>query len=698
MIGIKEENLLKEISIKPRTLEELSKLMNLSERSIRYKIKDLNDFLKDEKIEIEVILKKNIVEMIGDLNLLDKITFSKFNSYIFSQDERLEVLTNMLFFSEKKFQIEEYQDLVGISESTFKKDWKLLREKFDDLDIKIINRKYYTALEADEENIRNNLLKNIVKYKINSNNLILTNKIINMLIDNYFKEINFNDLENLLEEISRKLNITMSDDAYNIIKFNLAIALKRIEQSPLDIKNIKNIEFLKSTEEYKLVSRVLENFNSLFKKKSNLSEILNMTEYLLGSHSYNFKYSFYENWIHIESIIDKLIKSIGEDLEVNFQKDSELFEGVLNHIKPMIYRIRKGIKLENTITREIIEESPKIFLSLKKNIGILENFIKCKVDDDELSYLCVFFKLALKKHYPNSIPKAIIVCSFGYGISRVLEARLKDKFNISIIETLPQNKLTEEKIIEDEIDLIITTTSLENANLSVPVLKVSPLLGAEDIELLKKYGLKDLKVSEYYSSLMNIINKNCDIRNEEELKREISILLGLNMGNKLNMGEENKEFIDFINMKNIKVMEEISSFEEGIKIAGEMLIESGYITEDYIKSCIKAFNDQGAYMIIGGNTVLPHSDNFKSVIKTGYSFLKLKKPIIVEQDDENLLNIENIILLASSDGKNHRNSLLDLKNMIDKYKLEKSIHNCKTEKELLKKLNDVNSKKNGGQL
>ena len=362
MIGIKEENLLKEISIKPRTLEELSKLMNLSERSIRYKIKDLNDFLKDEKIEIEVILKKNIVEMIGDLNLLDKITFSKFNSYIFSQDERLEVLTNMLFFSEKKFQIEEYQDLVGISESTFKKDWKLLREKFDDLDIKIINRKYYTALEADEENIRNNLLKNIVKYKINSNNLILTNKIINMLIDNYFKEINFNDLENLLEEISRKLNITMSDDAYNIIKFNLAIALKRIEQSPLDIKNIKNIEFLKSTEEYKLVSRVLENFNSLFRKKSNLSEILNMTEYLLGSHSYNFKYSFYENWIHIESIIDKLIKSIGEDLEVNFQKDSELFEGVLNHIKPMIYRIRKGIKLENTITREIIEESPKIFL------------------------------------------------------------------------------------------------------------------------------------------------------------------------------------------------------------------------------------------------------------------------------------------------------------------------------------------------
>lgn len=153
MIGIKEEQLLKEISIKPRTLEELSKLMNLSERSIRYKIKDLNEFLKDEKIEIEIILKKNTAELLGDLNLLkNKPAFSNFNSYIFSQNERLDILTNMLFFNEKKFQGEEYQEIVDISESTFKKDWKILRENFENLNIKIVNRKYYTILESEEEN------------------------------------------------------------------------------------------------------------------------------------------------------------------------------------------------------------------------------------------------------------------------------------------------------------------------------------------------------------------------------------------------------------------------------------------------------------------------------------------------------------------------------------------------------------------
>lgn len=539
------------------------------------------------------------------------------------------------------------------------------------------------------------MLKNIVEHKISSKNLILVNKKINRFIDEYFKEINFTELESILTEISKKLNITMSDDAYNIIKFNLALTLKRAEEFPLKIENLKNTEFLKSTEEYNVVKKVLEKYYSRFTKKEYVPELLNLTEYILGSHSYNFKYSFYENWIHIESLVDKLIKAVGEDLKVNFQKDTELFEGILNHIKPMIYRIRKGIKLENIITREIIEEYSEIFTALKNNVGILENFIKCKIDDDELSYLCVFFKLALKRTHNDKIQRVIIVCSFGYGVSKVLEARLRDRFNVSIIKTLPQNKLTDQEIINNKIDLIITTTSLKNIEASVPVIKVSPLLNNEDIVLLKQYGLKDLKISDYYSYLINIIERNCDIKNENILKKELSVLLGLTPVEKPE--NESKKFIDFINEKNVMVLDEVENFEEGIKKVGKMLINSGNISKEYVESCIKAFNEQGAYMVIGPNTVLPHSDNFKRVKETSYGFLKLMKPLIVKYDDT-FLNIENIVLLASSDGKEHRNSLLDLKGMIDKYNFEKRVAKCKTEKLLLKKINDIHMEKNGGDI
>ena len=685
MIGLKEENILKELSIKSRSLEELSKLMNVSERTIRYKIKEINDSLKYENINVEIVLRKNIVSIVGDLSLLDKINFSKFNAYPITQDERLEILSNILLFGKKKFKLEEYQTFLNISESTAKKDWKELRNRFDKLNIKIINRKFFTALKSNEEIIRNYMIQNIVKYKILSSNLILKDRIINNLIDNYFIDINFDEIENLLNNISSELNITMSDDAYSIIKYTVAIILIRSKDNHISIKNIKNVEFLKNTEEYKIIKKLLPEFNDIFKLDDNLAEFLNLTEYLLGSHSYNFKYSFYENWIHIESIIYKIIEEVGKYLNINFLQDTELFESILNHIKPMIYRIRKGIKLENSITKEIIKESYIVFNALKNNIYILEEFIKCKVDDDELSYLCIFFNLSLKKYVSNIIPRVIIVCSFGYGVSKILEARIKDKFNISIVETLPSNKLTREKILFEKIDMIITTVNIEKIeDISIPIIKIrSPLLLSDDIDLLKKHGLKDFKVSNYYSSLMNIIYDNCDIRDINKLKKDISALLGFQFENR------DEHFIDFIGFDNLEIIESVDSLEEAIKIAGNILMKLDYIKYQYIENCIETFHEQGLYMIIGKNTILPHSNDFKSVNKTGYSFVKLKNPFKIKYDDNNYVNIENVILLASSDGKNHRSSLLDLKNMIDEYDLEKSIHGIEDKKEFLEALSAI---------
>lgn len=108
MIGEKEEIILKELSNKPKTLEELSKLLKLSQRAIRYKIKYLNDYFIYEKIDIHIAVNKNLAQVFGNLNVLDNATFSKFNYHLFFQNERLDILENIFLFSPKKFKIEEY--------------------------------------------------------------------------------------------------------------------------------------------------------------------------------------------------------------------------------------------------------------------------------------------------------------------------------------------------------------------------------------------------------------------------------------------------------------------------------------------------------------------------------------------------------------------------------------------------------------
>lgn len=687
MINLKDEILLKEIAFTPKTLIELSNLINISERSIRYKITNLKNYFKDNKLELDIILKNGKVQLVGNLKELENQNFfSKYSTYIFSQEERIEILTAILYFCESKFNAENFLELVDISESTLKKDWKILKNRLEIDNLKILNRKYFTKIEGEEDKIRNNMLITIINHKITPKKILLKNKIIESIVENYFSDMDFSLLEKLLYDFSKKLNIVMSDEAFNIIKYNLGIILKRIQKNNF-IHSIKNEEFFKSTEEYREIKNILTIFNPIFLKEKYQKEIANITELLIGSHSYNFKYSFYENWIHMDSIIYKLISKVSKELKIDFKKDSELFEGILNHIKPMIYRIKKGIRLENTITSEIKNEFPNILIALKNNIYVLEEYTGIKIDDNELSYLCLFFGIAEKKYQTSKIPRVAIICNFGYGVSKILEIRIKEKFNVKVVKTLPQNQLNSLKIKEDKIDYLITTTSLLNDSIDIPTLVVSPLLNEKDIKILKEHGFKELKLKDYYEDLMEVISSNCYIRDKVKLKNDISSLFGIN--NFLN--EYNTFFINYMNTSKIKIVEKITNIEEGIEEAGNILEKCNSIDNEYTKSCIKIFKEQGLYMLIGKNSILPHSDNFKNVIKTDYSFLKIREPLQFYLDG-NKIEIKNIFLLASKDGKEHRNSLINLKKLIDKYDLEKQLENCNNNEEIMKIFNEVSKK------
>lgn len=292
-----------------------------------------------------------------------------------------------------------------------------------------------------------------------------------------------------------------------------------------------------------------------------------------------------------------------------------------------------------------------------------------------------------KKYQTSKIPRVAIICNFGYGVSKILEIRIKEKFNVKVVKTLPQNQLNSLKIKEDKIDYLITTTSLLNNSIDIPTLVVSPLLNEKDIKILKEHGFKELKLKDYYEDLMEVINSNCYIRDKVKLKNDISSLFGIN--NFLN--EYNTFFINYMNTSKIKIVEKITNIEEGIEEAGNILEKCNSIDNEYTKSCIKIFKEQGLYMLIGKNSILPHSDNFKNVIKTDYSFLKIREPLQFYLDG-NKIEIKNIFLLASKDGKEHRNSLINLKKLIDKYDLEKQLENCNNNEEIMKIFNEVSKK------
>lgn len=100
-------NLIKNITQnKINTLEENSKIMDLSERSLRYKIDDCNYHLNILKLP-ELNIKKGIITFSSTLDTVVEKINENIYLYSFSQDEREKIIINFYLFKKEPTTIED---------------------------------------------------------------------------------------------------------------------------------------------------------------------------------------------------------------------------------------------------------------------------------------------------------------------------------------------------------------------------------------------------------------------------------------------------------------------------------------------------------------------------------------------------------------------------------------------------------------
>lgn len=664
----------------------LSKKINLTERTIRYKVDKLNDFLEKNYLIGKLILNKGSIQLAGDICKINKaISDLEKKNYVFFCEERTEYLLMKILFSNSA-KVEEVCNEIDVSRSTLKKNLKDLRGilKFEGLEI-ISKPKLGLILLGKEKAIRKLMLKKFIKYvdllefkKIKfKESLTPYEKTVNIVLENFVStEINVEILFYCLSSIEKNMSEILSDEGYKIMIFYLFISIKRIKKNNILEEKLKNELFLRNTMEYSIICEELKKLEIQAEIKFNSEEFLQFTEYFLGTQLYNFSYSFYENWIQIETLVRELIENVNKKLNINIGDDLALEEGLINHLRPTIYRVKNGIKLENSIYEEVLKESSELFFLVKNSLKNLEKFIGIEIDNDEVAFISIYFKLAIDRNSKRllNVKKIAIVCGFGYGTSRLIFQSIKDNFDVNIVDVVPYSKFIKGKM--NEVDLIVSTLKFQNEN-NIPVIKVNPILTKENIETLEKFGLKKNFQNISLSILLEIIENNCEIFNKNKLKEELKNYIGNRLIN--NKTKKNKlGLIDFLPLKNIKIIEKAENWEEGVEKSGEILEKNGYTLKQYTEEMIKIIKKSGPYMIIGKDIILPHAEINKNVKKTGFAFLKLKK----EVEFPNGNKIKNIISLASLSREEHINPLLELKKMIDASNFIKEINKVKDEKEI----------------
>lgn len=669
-----------------KDIEKVSDELNISERTIRYRIEDLNQFFDDEKINYKIVVDNKIIKGFGNLETVKKQLGEK--NYTFSQSERIEIISLILLIHSYGCKADEICDFIDISRSTFKADMRLVRENFEKESLTIISKANKGLIvQGNEIVIRKLLLENFKKaFEVEDKKIKFFEKSSNQkinVIKNYIKTEDIFSAAEYLEQVKKDLNKKISDEAYQILIIYILILVKRLESNLTLEKNIQNQEFIKSTADFNAVKT---NIKMLEKGKSfsvNEFEIMKITEFILGAHTYNFKYSFYENWIYIEKLADDLISKVSEKVNINISNDNTLRDGLINHLIPTIYRLKNDIELENSIHEEIIEQYPVLYSEVKNALKKIEDFIGKEFSENETSFFVVHFVLSIKRmaEQLETKKKILIVCGLGYGTSNLLKQEMEDFFDIEVKDLVPLNNLKNINI--SEIDFIITTADINKKDFSVPVIKVNSILTKENIIELLAAGIKNRRNRVNVSEIIDIVKKYSDIQNEEHLTNNL-IRYFENLENKKVENFIEPTLTDILPLENIKIEKYMNNWEQAVFEAGKILENNGYIKEQYIYEMIEKIKELGMYMLIGEGIILPHADIGENVIKTGISYLQLKTPVLFQN-----IEIKHIFALASCDKKEHIKGLLELKENIDEKNLKEILEKCQTEKEIFKIIKNI---------
>lgn len=637
----------------------ISEKYGVSDRAARYYINNIDSILQllDYKITKKV---KNSIYL--DTNQDFKSLFEILEKiHKLSIEDRIDILKLILFFDKKGLNITKICKELEISRTTIKKDLKLISEEFKIQEIELIYK------NVDGYHINGNFQKILIKKielleklfdSFNDQNF---SKVVKTKIFHYFfkyiKQKNIENAKKFIVEIEKVMFLNINEESYNKI-FSYVLLLLNFEKDCENKKDFTAKKFLIHTEEYKKIEKILQKILNKNEIKSEM--LIEITDLIMGININSLKNNSFEDWINEELIIKKMISKVSKIVKTDLTRDEILYNGLLYHIKPAMYRIKNNIQITNSVFQELILEKDPILEVVNRAIEEIESLFEVKFPEDEIALMGFHIKASIERNTSEKTKKVILICGLGYGSSKVLEQSLKENYDLDIVDVLPYYLIKTSMPNYKNIDLILSTIDLEETY-DIPVIKINPLLKEQDFILLSKYGIRKNITKISLKQIMDIIKNNTTITDEYKLINDLKNKLE----NKIidDLSEAGIILKKMLNKNNVQFVNKVSDWKEAITKAGNILQKNGFIKQDYVEEMIKLIEKHGAYIIIEEGMAIPHAPISKNVLKTGISLLIVKEKVLFPNGKG-----ANIFLsFATINKTEHLGILNDLFELITKY-------------------------------
>jgi mannitol/fructose-specific phosphotransferase system IIA component (Ntr-type)/galactitol-specific phosphotransferase system IIB component len=333
-------------------------------------------------------------------------------------------------------------------------------------------------------------------------------------------------------------------------------------------------------------------------------------------------------------------------------------------------------------TEEIIQNFAYEYEITQRVLNELKFFTNHNADKDEIALITLHFKAAMNRYHSthNKQLKVLIVCSQGYGTSRLLEQQLNEVYSVDIAECIPSHFLPFYENLAD-IDLVVTTIKELTLEQPIPMIYVKPILSSDDFKKLDEV-LVSRKSQILLSELTQIIDEHAHINDRKKMVDHLISRFGNTLINDLE--SPNINLMKFLSIDNVLIIEEKIDWQTAISLCGDMLVTNGYVNELYVESMIEAFENYGSYMVIDEGVAIPHAKNEDNVFQTGIVLTICKHPVIFNGDH----HISSFFAFCSADHHEHLDALVAISNLISETDFKNLIATFNDEHEVIAYIRD----------
>lgn len=338
--------------------------------------------------------------------------------------------------------------------------------------------------------------------------------------------------------------------------------------------------------------------------------------------------------IVLAQMIKNMIQTVSEQIHVDLTQDFSLFQGLLAHMGPSLFRIKQKMESFNPLKEEIKRKYPLLFMavknSVKKEFMDIEDF-----PDDEIAFMVLHFGSALVMQEENMAIKALVICPTGIGTSKMLASRIKKEISeINLIDIKSIKDITEQRDL-DEYDLILSTVRLPFMNREYVL--VSPLLTEENISTIRMF---------LQNHIESLTKRQRYLKTEPS--QSISIEQSLGLTEMLQELKDVQESIEAI-IKNFRFYR-MEIWESQEEILEKMLVlaeeEQLLVEPKGVLHSLKERSMKGGLGIPQTNIALFHARN-EHVQQLIFQIAHLPNPCLVKGMDGNDVWMKNLLLMLA---------------------------------------------------